>query len=374
MSIAVHSWTTSGHASIKPMQWCSPISTPESYAAQAARILAADPTPYLFLVDNLQVPGHSIFSQDVDMVLANGPDLSEYEGWYTDLFGEMNTAGIVPRKLIVDLEAPGDRSYFNLMNDLDNDQRPALMQHWYDNEAIAIRMTPAMQALAPDDFKFQGQNVQTWSEWWNEVTYLSALRVIRDIARSVFSLPNLVATNYGDSCSQSFAALDLNGFPIAQAGVTSGWSAPTLYPELGRVSEGLSKDRLYNTYLNHLNTVRAQDLTQTTIWIPFPSQRVGFTVTDSFARWMWEQFVRLLIEAGATDLIFFNPFPACTQADIDLAARVLATYVGRTFTPIAGQAKVNLDSASITMGPRTLRYSTFRGRLAGALRRLRRGR
>jgi hypothetical protein len=224
-----------------------------------------------------------------------------------------------------------------------------------------------MKALNAESFRAQTAHLQEWSEWFTEVTVLEALRSIRDIARTIFGLPNLVATNYGDSGPQSFTALDKNGYPIAQASLTSGWSAPTLYPEVGRVTEGLDKHELYNVYLNHLNTVRAQDMSKTTIWIPFASQRIGFDVDDSFARWMWEQFIRLLIEAGATDLIDFNPKPACTQRDDDLLANILSDYAGHTFTPISGQAKVPLDSASITMGPRTLTYATFIGRLGGAL-------
>jgi hypothetical protein len=372
MSIAVHSWATSGHASIVPMQWCgvghrTPLGAPESNAEQAARIAAADPTPYLFAIDDLQSAGHSVFDQDLETVLANGFDLTYYATQYADLFGTMHDEGIVPAKVIFDCELPGTWAYFNQMSALDNNQRTALMQARYDDAAIFARMTPAMKALTAEDFRAQAQNLQTYSEWFNEVTILSALRSIRDLARTAFGLPNLVATNYGDSSAQSFTALDLNGYPIAQAGVTSGWSAPTLYPELGRVTEGLSKHTLYNTYLNHLNTERSQDMTQTTIWMPFATQRVGFSVIDSFARWIWEQFVRLTIEAGATDLISFNPKPACPQTDDDLLAKILSDYAGHSFTPISGQAKVDLDSPSITMGTRSLGYPTFEGRLGAAV-------
>jgi hypothetical protein len=372
MSINCHSVDPSGHASIKVVQRASP-SSAESYANQAARILAADPTPYLWLRDDLQVPGHSVFDQDIETALADGLNISYYEDGYSGAFEAIDGVGVVPQKIIFDCELPSTWAYFNLMADLNNDQRVALMQSWYDNAGIYARMTPAMKALNAESFRAQTAHLQEWSEWFTEVTVLEALRSIRDIARTIFGLPNLVATNYGDSCPQSFTALDKNGYPIAQASLTSGWSAPTLYPEVGRVTEGLDKHELYNVYLNHLNTVRAQDMSKTTIWIPFASQRIGFDVDDSFARWMWEQFMRLLIEAGATDLIDFNPKPACTQRDDDLLANILSDYAGHTFTPISGQAKVPLDSNQITMGPRTFKYPTFRGRLGNALRRIRRG-
>jgi hypothetical protein len=349
------------------MQRASPTSSPESYAAQASRILAADPTPYLWLRDDLQVMGHSVFDQDIEMVLANGFDLSYYTSGYGDLFAAMHSAGIVPQKIIFDCELPSTWAYFTLMSDPDNNQRQAMMQAWYDDAGIYARMTAAMKALTAEDFRLLTQNLQVWSEWFTEVTVLEALRAVRDLARTIFGLPNLVATNYGDSCAQSFTALDKNGYPIAQAGITAGYSAPTLYPEVGDITLGLNKHVLYNAYLNNLNTGRAQDMTKTTIWTPFPSQRIGGNVNDSFARWMWGQFVRLLIEAGATDLILFNPAPACTQADNDIVASLLAEYAGHTFTPISGQAKVPLDSASITMGPRTFTYATFQGVLANGL-------
>jgi hypothetical protein len=366
MSINCHSVDPSGHASIKVVQRASP-SSAESYANQAARILAADPTPYLWLRDDLQVPGHSVFDQDIETALADGLDISYYEDGYSGAFEAINGVGVVPQKIIFDCELPSTWAYFNLMADLNNDQRVALMQSWYDNAGIYARMTQAMKALNAESFRAQTAHLQEWSEWFTEVTVLEALRSIRDIARTIFGLPNLIATNYGDSGPQSFTALDKNGYPIAQASLTSGWSAPTLYPEVGRVTEGLDKHDLYNVYLNHLNTVRAQDMTQTTLWIPFPSQRVGFGVDDSFARWMWEEFVSLLASAGASDLILFNPGPACGPIDNDFAARVLAKFDGHTFTPIVGQAKIPLDSPSITMGVRTFEYPTFLGRLGGAL-------
>jgi hypothetical protein len=119
-----------------------------------------------------RVPGHSVFDQDIETALADGLDISYYEAGYSGVFEAIDGVGVVPQKIIFDCELPSTWAYFNLMADLNNDQRVALMQSWYDNAGIYARMTPAMKALNAESFRAQTAHLQEWSEWFTEVTVL----------------------------------------------------------------------------------------------------------------------------------------------------------------------------------------------------------
>jgi hypothetical protein len=375
MSIACHSFlVTSTHASIKPMQRVGVDMLdfgPETPAEQAARIVAAgDSSPYLYVSHPLGEDGaHSVFDQNTDDVAASGFDLAYFTPKYETLFDTLNDAGIVPAKIIFDLE--GGPDYFGIMAG-SNADRVAKMQSYYDDATTYAGMTAAMKALAPADFAGSQQNYATWINWFNE-NQCEALREIRDIARSSFGLPNLVATNWGDLNGHHYVSTDNDGNPHAETSVTSGYSAPIMYFDLGKVTNApLTKHRFWNLLINVLNITRAGTITHMTPWVPnaiyrSDNEEFGTVISNSFCAWLWEQMIRLMIEAGCTDFIFWNP--NAVPHENDLMAAILADYSGQTFTPISGQSAIALDANSITMGTRTLTYATFLGVLANGLSR-----
>jgi hypothetical protein len=274
------------------------------------------------------------------------------------------------------MEAPSPWDYFSTMAPegfVDAD-RLAVMQALYANPSIVAHMTAAMQARNAGDFDGFRENIKIWTEWFSSFQ-VAALRSIRDIARTQFANPNLVATNWSDRSGTSFTALDPGGNPVADIATTANYSAPIIYQDIRNLTDDLNKDRHWNHTIGLMNQIRAlTDVTKATVWHPYPSYQtsVAESLSTPVCGWLWEQHVRMLIEAGVTDLIYWNPGPAATAAHNQHMANILSDYVGHVFTPITGQPEVALDSASIQMGQRILTYDQFRSiKFGQALRRRR---
>jgi hypothetical protein len=364
-TLVCHSWLTAAHglianSDIEVMQWCRiPLYVgSESSAAIGARIAAENTSPYLFVSDTLGDLGpgtHSVYDQPIADVVRDGYDMTYIAPRAQAMFEAIRDAGVTPQKIIIDEELFHD--YFDLMDGLDDAGRVALMTTFYDDPTTYANMTPAMQAHDAAYFGPWRQGFYDFRFWINSYR-IDALRQIRDLARTCWSDASLVATNWEDRGTQGFASTDLNGTIFNAQSVTELWSAPSAYADVGTITTGLTKHVLWNALINTLNSIRSIDLTRATIWISYASYHTGVVASDSFVTWLWGQMVRLIIEAGATDLIFWNPSPA-TDAENDLMESILTEYAGQSFTPISGSSAIALDADSITMGPRTLLYSTF---------------
>jgi hypothetical protein len=357
---------------MKYMGWCGidmrvVTGVLETPAQQADRIAALSLTPVLFISHALnegEGDPNRVMTQDMFAVLrARGFDLSYQLPGFTTLFTAMrdHVPPIVPQGIRIDCEDGWD--YWSVMGKFNGAGRVAFMQTFYDDPEIQSTMTVEMQNLEPADFEAWGAHYYEWSMWINQFK-VNALNEIVNVANTVFGT-TFVATNWWDATGGNFPVYDFNGVRMPSESLTDQWSAPDFYFEIGKGVVGFQKHPYWNALIILLNYIRCLDPATMTAWLAPRTYHLenGYAVvTQQFVDWLWDKLVRLMINGGVWNFIWWNPATenggVTTAADNQALSDIFDAFPN-PIAPTYGLDPIPMDADIVTMGAMSLTYGEF---------------
>lgn len=326
--INVFSWSETNKPNISQFTWVMRNSeNPEAAALRVAPILASKPKYHkaLFFAYSLL---NAFDRTDVVNLFANGPFIEGDIEWYTKFFTALKSTGVRPDWIFTDEE--NGVSVWQLFYGLDcGNERVSLISSLYENHTIYAKMSPAVKAFKPVDYKCHNVGrlaYMAFNEWAAHIRTEALKDAIYRPFLSVYG-PPCPFSNYGDMhvyVPHLGSIVDNNGWPIYNS-IVEKWSSPCMYLWPGQLEAQYNKAPLWNSFIRCLNYVLSC-MNKTAYVIPWISEAnwtygVGVAEPEKVRIWLWKEMLKHMRIAGIRHILYWNP-----SADENLNS-ILSNYL-----------------------------------------------